>query len=47
MKTFTEDTFYFRDARIIGGDEGTGVGVMGGLRRLDGLREEGTGKFAW
>ena len=42
METFTEDTFEFRKARIVGGDEGAGVGVMGGLRGLDGLREEGT-----
>ena len=36
METFTEDTFEFRKARIVGGDEGAGVGVMGVLRGLDG-----------
>ena len=41
METFTEDTFEFWEARIVG-DEGAGVGVMGGLRGLDGMREEGT-----
>jgi hypothetical protein len=34
-----EDTFEFRKARIVGGDEGADVRVMGGF---DGLREEGT-----
>ena len=43
MGTFTEDTFEFWKARIIGGDEGAEVGVMGGLRGLEG---EGYGKFA-
>ena len=42
METFTEDTFEFRKARIVGGDEGAVVGVLGGLRELDGMREEGT-----
>ena len=41
METFMEDTFEFRVARIVGGDEGAGVGVMGGLSRLDGMREKG------
>ena len=36
METFPEDTFKFLKARIVGGDEGAGVGVMGGLRGLDG-----------
>ena len=31
METFTEDRFEFRKARIVGDDEGAGVGVMGGL----------------
>ena len=35
----------FREARIVGSDEGAGVGVMGGLRGLDGMREEGTGNL--
>ena len=47
VETFTEDPFEFREARIVGGYEGAGVGVMGGLRGLDGMREEGKGKFAW
>ena len=29
METFMEDRFEFRKARIVGGDEGAGVGVMG------------------
>ena len=45
METFMEDTFEFRKARIVDGDEGVGVGVIGGLRGLDGLREEGTGNL--
>ena len=45
METFTEDRFEFRETMIIGGDEGAGVGVMGGLRGLDGLREEVTGNL--
>ena len=45
METFTEDTFEFRKARIVGGDERAEVGVMGGLRGLDGLRVEGTGNL--
>ena len=45
MEPFTEDTFEFRKARIVGGDEGAGVGVMDGLRGLDGMREEGTGNL--
>ena len=32
METFPEDKF--QKARILGGDEGAGVGVMGGLRGL-------------
>ena len=40
-----KDTFEIREARIVGGDEGAGVGVMGGLRGLDGLREEGMGNL--
>ena len=43
MEIFTEDPFEFWKARIVGDDEG--VGVMGGLRRLDGMREEGTGNL--
>ena len=43
METFTEDTFEFQKARIVGDDEGAEVGVMGGLRGLNGLRVEGTG----
>ena len=41
-ETFTEDPFEFRKARIVGGDEGAEVGVVGGLSGLDGLRVEGT-----
>ena len=43
METFTDDTFEFREARIVGVVEV--AGVMGGLRGLDGMREEGTGNF--
>ena len=32
MEIFTEDTFQFRKASIVGGDEG--AGVIGGLRGL-------------
>ena len=46
METFTEDTLEFRKARIVGGDKGAGVGVMGGLTGVEGLRG-GHGKFAW
>ena len=42
MKTFTEDPFEFQEARIVGGDEGAGIGVMVGLKGHDGMREEGT-----
>ena len=35
METFTEDTFEFQE-----GDEGAGVGVLGGLRGLDAIRHE-------
>ena len=45
METFTEDPFEFQEARIEGGDEGAGVGVMVGLRGLDGMREEGKGNL--
>ena len=43
VETFTEDTFGFQEARIVGGNEGAGVVVLGGLRGLDGMREEGMG----
>ena len=39
------DAFEFQKARIVGGDERAGVGVMGGLRVLDGLREKGMGNL--
>ena len=42
METFTEDTFEFQESRIVGGNERAGVGVMGELRGLDGMREEAT-----
>ena len=35
METFTEDTFEFWEARIVGDDKGAGVGVMGELRGPD------------
>ena len=38
MKTFSEDTFEFREARIVGGDRGAGVGIMRGLSGNDGMR---------
>ena len=43
METFMENTFEFREAKIVGDDERAGVGVMGGLRGLDVLREGGMG----
>ena len=45
METFTEDKFEFWEATIVGGDERAGVGVMGGLRGLDGMREEDMGNL--
>ena len=45
METFPEDTFKFWKASIVGDDEGAEVGVMGGLRGLDDLREEGMENF--
>ena len=45
MKTFTEDPFEFQEARIVGGDEGAGIGVMVGLKGHDGMREEGKAKL--
>ena len=44
METFTEDMFEFRKVRIVG-DQGAGIGVLGGLRGLYDLREEGTGNL--
>ena len=38
METFPKDMFKFRKARIVDGDEGARVGVLGGLRGLDGRR---------
>ena len=37
--------FKFREARIIGGDKGARVGVMGGLRGPDSMRKEGMGNL--
>ena len=31
METFSKDVFEFREARILGGDEGAGVGVLNEL----------------
>ena len=31
METFSKDVFEFREARIVYGNKGAGVGVMGGL----------------
>ena len=42
MQTFMEDPFEFQEARIVGDDEGTGIGVMVRLKGHDGMREEGT-----
>ena len=39
------DTFELREACIVGDYERVGVGVMGGLRGLDGMRKEGTGNL--
>ena len=36
-----EDMSEFREARIVGGDKGAGVWVMGGLRSPDSMRKEG------
>ena len=41
----SEDVFEFRKARIVCGDKGAGVGVMGGLRGPDCMRKEGTGNL--
>ena len=38
METFTEDTFEFREARIVGG-------VMGELKIPHGMRKEGSGNL--
>ena len=38
-------TVPFISSRIVVGDKGIGVGVMGGLRGLNGMREEGTGNL--
>ena len=45
METFTENPFEFREARIVDGAEGPGVGVMGGLKGLDGMREKSMGNL--
>ena len=45
VETLTEDTFEFREARIVGGGEGAGAVVMGGLRGPDGMRKEGMGNL--
>ena len=45
MRTFSKDAFEFREARIICGNKGGGVGVMGGLRGHDGMRMEGMGNL--
>jgi len=42
METFMEDRFEVWKARIVGGDEEVGVG---GLRGLDGMREEDSGNL--
>jgi hypothetical protein len=44
VKIFT-DMFEFREARIVGGDKETGIGVMGRLRGPDGMRKEGMGNL--
>jgi hypothetical protein len=43
VEIFSEDVFEFREARIEGGDKGTGVGTVDGLRAHDGMRKEGMG----
>ena len=45
VEIFMEDTFEFREARIVGGDKGAGVGVMGVLRGPDGMTKEGRGNL--
>ena len=39
MESLSEDVFEFRETRIVDGDKGTGVGVIGGLREPDGMRK--------
>ena len=43
VKTISKNAFEFREARLIWGNKGTGVVVMGGV---DGKRMEGTGKLS-
>jgi hypothetical protein len=45
VETFTEDTFKFWEARIVGGDKGAGIGVMCGLMGPDAMRKEGMGNL--
>ena len=42
MQILSEDTFYFREARIVDSDKGAGVVVIGGLRGPGDMR-----KRAW
>ena len=42
MKTFPKDAFEFRKARIVYGNKGGGVGIMGGLIGPDGMGMEVT-----
>ena len=45
MKTFSDDAYEFREARIVDGDKGAGGGVIGGLGEPDSMRKEGTGNW--
>ena len=45
MEIFTKDMFEFREVRIVGGDKGIGVPIIGGLRESDGMRKVGTGNL--
>ena len=47
MKNFSKDIFDFVEARIVRGNKGTGVGVIGGLREPDGIRMKDTGNLFW
>ena len=40
VKTFSEDAFEFREARIVGGDKGARVWVMIGLGGPDDMRKD-------
>ena len=45
MRTFFKDVFEFREAMIVCGNNGCGVGVMGRLVGPNGIRMEGRGNL--